>query len=88
MCPHTCETVRNNNRVRKIDPEGIITTVAGTGARGFGGDGGPATAAKLDSPVGLAIDSANNLYIADQGNNRVRRVDADGVITTVAGGGR
>jgi sugar lactone lactonase YvrE len=79
---------RMNNRVRKIDPEGIITTVVGTGARGFGGDGGPATAAKLDQPVGLAIDSANDLYIADSGNDRVRRVDAHGVITTVAGDGR
>jgi hypothetical protein len=78
---------RSNNRVRKIDREGIITNVAGTGAQGFGGDGGPATAAKLNSPVGLAIDAAGNLYIADQGNDRVRRVDADGVITTVAGGG-
>ena len=77
----------NNNRVRKVDRDGIITTVAGTGARGFGGDGGPATAAKLDAPAGLAIDGNGDLYIADQGNNRVRRVDASGVIATIAGNG-
>ena len=78
---------RNNNRIRRIDRDGIITTVAGTGVPGFSGDGGPATAAKLNSPIGLAVDAAGSLYIADGGNNRVRRVDADGVITTVAGGG-
>jgi hypothetical protein len=78
-----------NNRIRKIDPDGIITTVAGTGARGFSGDGGPATAARLNTPAGLAVDAAGNIYIADQRNNRVRRVDAvTGVITTVAGDGR
>jgi sugar lactone lactonase YvrE len=77
---------RQNNRVRKIAPNGVITTVAGTGLAGFSGDGGPATAAKLNSPVGLAIDAAGDLYIADGGNGRVRRVDPAGVITTVAGG--
>jgi DNA-binding beta-propeller fold protein YncE len=55
---------------------------------GFGGDGGPATQAKLDGPAGLALDAAGNLYIADQGNDRVRRVDTNVVITTVAGDGR
>jgi sugar lactone lactonase YvrE len=78
---------RNNNRVRRIDRHGIITTFAGTGAPGFSGDGGSAKAAKLNSPVGLAIDTAGNLYIADSGNNRVRRVDPHGVITTFVGGG-
>jgi sugar lactone lactonase YvrE len=77
----------NNNRVRKVDRDGIITTVAGTGVSGFSGDGGGATAARLDTPVGLAVDGAGNLYIADHGNNRVRRVDAKGVIATVAGSG-
>jgi sugar lactone lactonase YvrE len=77
----------NNNRVRKIDRDGIITTVAGTGVQGFGGDKGPATAARLATPMGLAIDGVGNLYIADYGNNRVRRVDAKGLITTVAGSG-
>ena len=57
------------------------------GGGGFGGDGGPATEAKLNAPAGLAFDAAGNLYIADQGNDRVRRVDTEGVITTVAGGG-
>jgi sugar lactone lactonase YvrE len=78
---------RQNNRVRKVDSDGVITTFAGTGVAGFGGDGGPSTAAKLNSPVGLAMDSAGNLFIADGGNGRVRRVDTSGVITTVAGSG-
>jgi len=77
----------NNNRVRRIDRDGVITTVAGNGVAGFGGDGGPATAAKLNAPAGLAFDGAGNIYIADQGNDRVRRVDLDGVITTVGGHG-
>jgi RHS repeat-associated protein len=74
-----------NNRVRKVDTNGIITTVAGNGTWGFSGDGGPAVDAKLRSPLGLAVDSAGNLYIADSGNNRVRKVDTSGIITTVAG---
>jgi serine/threonine-protein kinase len=77
----------DNNRVRKVDPAGVIATVAGTGAPGFSGDGGPATAAELDAPAGLAVSADGRLYIADQGNDRVRRIDRDGVITTVAGGG-
>lgn len=76
---------RGNNRVRKIDRTGIITTVAGTGGAGFSGDGGPAVHATLNLPSGLAVDGAGELFIADSGNNRVRRVDAKGVITTVAG---
>jgi DNA-binding beta-propeller fold protein YncE len=68
---------------------GTIITVAGTGAAGFSGDGGPATRALLNSPVSLAFDAAGNLYIADVNNNRVRKVDAvTGVITTVAGIGQ
>jgi hypothetical protein len=76
-----------NNRVRRIDgATGIITTVAGNGAAAFAGDGGPATAASLNSPTAVAVDAAGNLYIADAGNSRIRRVDAgSGIITTSAG---
>jgi uncharacterized protein (TIGR03437 family) len=75
------------HRVRKIAPDGSIQTVAGTGVAGFAGDGGPATAALLNQPYGLAMDRAGNLYIADLGNARVRKVAIDGTIQTVAGGG-
>jgi sugar lactone lactonase YvrE len=75
------------NTVRKIDPSGVITTVAGNGISGFAGDGGPATAAQLNQPWGCAVDSAGNLYIADGNNNRVRKVDPSGTISTVAGNG-
>jgi uncharacterized protein (TIGR03437 family) len=78
----------DNHRVRRVSSSGIITTVAGTGVAGFCGDGGAATAAQLNLPYGLAIDYNGNLYIADLGNQRVRRVAADGTITTVAGEGR
>ncbi|HLK66507.1 MAG TPA: IPT/TIG domain-containing protein [Bryobacteraceae bacterium] len=74
-----------NNRVRKV-AGGIITTVAGTGTSGFSGDGGPATAAKLYAPHGVAVDTAGSLYIADFGNQRIRKVTA-GTISTVAGNG-
>ena len=63
------------NRVRKVDGKGIITTVAGNGKRGFGGDGGAATSARLADPFSVAVDSAGNLYIAEEGNNRIRKVD-------------
>ena len=76
-----------NHRIRKVDAEGIITTFAGTGEEGFGGDGGPATEAKLDWPSGVAIDAAGNVYIADQENERIRKVDTEGIITTFAGSG-
>jgi uncharacterized protein (TIGR03437 family) len=75
------------NRVRKVAPNGLISTVAGTGVPGFAGDGGPANAALLNQPYGLALDAAGNLYIADLGNGRIRKVTADGNIQTVAGGG-
>jgi sugar lactone lactonase YvrE len=68
-------------------PSQIITTVAGTGTNGFSGDGGPATNASLNYPEGLAVDSSGNLYIADSGNHRLRKMDLDNVITTVAGNG-
>ena len=74
-----------DNVVRKVSG-GIITTIAGTGTAGFSGDNGPATAAQLDTPYGVALDSAGNLYIADYGNNRIREVSG-GVITTIAGNG-
>jgi trimeric autotransporter adhesin len=87
-----------NSRIRKVTPRGIISTVAGTGTAGFSGDGGLATIAQLgfssDSffvggplPVGLAVDGAGNLYIADANNQRVRKVTSDGIISTVAGNG-
>ncbi len=76
-----------HNRIRKVDTNGIITTVAGTGAFGFSGDGGPATGAQLSSPFGVAVDGGGNLYIADSSNGRVRKVDTNGMITTVAGSG-
>ena len=70
---------------RKIDTRGIITTIAGAGKDGFSGDGGPATAAELFYPWGIVFDQAGNLYIADAGNARVRRIDSAGIIQTVAG---
>jgi uncharacterized protein (TIGR03437 family) len=74
------------HRVRRISPAGIIETVAGTGVAGFSGDGGPAREARLHSPYGLAVDAAGNLYIADLGNHRVRRMARDGTITTLSDG--
>jgi Dockerin type I domain/NHL repeat len=76
-----------NNRVRRVDATGIITTIAGNGTAGYAGDNGQATAAELNHPSGAAYDSAGNLYIADFSNLRVRKVAIDGTITTVAGNG-
>ena len=76
-----------NNRVRKVDTSGTITTFAGTGAGGFGGDGGSATSSMLSAPYDVAVDGSGNVYIADQDNNRVRKVDSSGTITTFAGTG-
>ncbi len=78
----------NNERIRKIDSSGTITTIAGTGPAAYGGDGGPATRAQLNGPIALSVDSAGNLYIADQNNMRVRKVTAAGVISTFAGTGQ
>ena len=75
------------NTVRKVTPAGTITTVAGTGVRGYSGDGGLATAAQLNGPRGLAVDSSGDVYIADTGNQRVREVTTDGKIATFAGTG-
>jgi sugar lactone lactonase YvrE len=74
-----------NNRIRKVDTNGIITTVAGTNSSGFSGDGGAATSAKLNNPSTVFVDSSGNLLLADTGNNRIRRIDTNGIITTIAG---
>jgi hypothetical protein len=80
---------RGNHRIRRVNIQsGIINTIAGTGLQGSNGDGGLATAAELSLPSNIALDSLNNLFIADQGNNRIRQVNAQtGIITTVAGTG-
>ena len=81
-----------NNRIRRVDAAGIMTTVAGSGPAGlnkgsYSGDGGPATKATLQEPVAIAFDAAGNLYISDRDNNRIRKVDLNGIITTIAGNG-
>jgi uncharacterized protein (TIGR03437 family) len=76
-----------NNRIRKVALDGAISTVVGTGAAGFSGDGGPAISAEINTPTGICGDSSGNLYIADVGNQRIRKVDASGNITTIAGNG-
>ncbi len=76
-----------NHRVRRISPGGTIATVAGNALPGFSGDGGPATLAELNTPTAVAVDPQGNLYIADSGNNRVRKVTTDGTVTTFAGNG-
>lgn len=80
---------RWNQRVRSVDLRtGIINTVAGDGIQGFGGDGGPATSARLDFPTGVAVDGSGDLLIADSGNSRIREVSPDGIIRTIAGAGK
>ncbi len=76
-----------NNRVRKISTAGIITTFAGTGSVGFSGDGGPATDARFNGPEGIVVDDSGNVYIVDNGNDRIRKVNTSGIISTVAGNG-
>ena len=78
----------NNHRIRRIDTRGVITTFAGTGRGSYGGDGGPATLARLYYPKGVAVDAVGNVYVADSGNDRIRRIDTQGVITTFAGTGK
>jgi uncharacterized repeat protein (TIGR01451 family) len=75
------------HRIRKINTSGIITTIAGSATPGFSGDGGPATSALLSYPAGICVDYAGNIYIADNGNNRVRKINAAGIISTYAGNG-
>lgn len=74
-----------NNRIRKVSPDGTITTVAGKGTTGYSGDGSAATSAELYHPCGLALDSAGNLYIADAASNVIRKLSTSGTIATVAG---
>ncbi len=76
-----------NNRIRKVAVNGTITTIAGTGTAGFSGDNGPALQAELNTPIGVFVDVSGNLIIADVANQRIRRIDTNGVITTVAGNG-
>jgi uncharacterized protein (TIGR03437 family) len=76
-----------SNRIRKVSPSGIITTAAGNGYFGFAGDGGPAPSASLDLPTGVAVDGSGNLFIAEYGNERIRKVSSSGIMTTVAGNG-
>jgi sugar lactone lactonase YvrE len=74
-----------NNRIRKVNTAGIISTIAGNGNRGYSGDGGAATAAELNYPTGVAVDGSGNVYIADEGNNRIREVNTSGIMSTIAG---
>ena len=76
-----------NNRIRKINKQGLITTVAGNGVRGYGGDNGPAESAELANPTGICFDFKGDMYIADYGNNVIRMVNRQGIITTIAGNG-
>ena len=77
----------DNNRIRKVDPQGVITTLAGTGDTGFSGDGWRATSVEVWQPQSVAVDMAGNVYIAELATHRIRRVDRNGFITTVAGSG-
>jgi sugar lactone lactonase YvrE len=78
----------SNYRIRKVDAAGMITTIAGTGVAGYSGDNGPAVEATISSIGGLAVDPAGNVFVADTGNNVVRKIDPSGAITTVAGTGQ
>jgi hypothetical protein len=80
-------TTTTGHAIRKISPSGIITTICGTGAEGYSGDGGPATAATLRSPSRLVLDPTGNIYVCDQFNYAIRKISTDGIITTIAGTG-
>ena len=80
-------TEATNHLVRKISTDGTISTVAGTGTTGFSGDNGAATSAQLATPWGMTLDDEGNIYISDSYNHRIRKVDTDGNITTIAGTG-
>ena len=77
----------DNNVIRKINTAGIVKTIAGTGVAGFTGDGGPATAAKLNTPYGLAFDATGNLFFSESNGNHFRKINSSGIISTVAGNG-
>jgi len=74
-----------NNRIRRVDPTGVITTVAGTGQSGFSGNGGPAKNARLSHPYGIAVAEDGSMWIAERGGNRLRKVRSDGIIVSIAG---
>ncbi len=76
-----------NHRIRKVDGHGVITTIAGTGSQGYSGDGGPATAAQINTPISVFVDARGDIIFSDVGNQRIRKIDIHGVITTVAGNG-
>ena len=78
---------RDFNRIRKIDTTGIITTIAGNGRAGFSGDNGPATDAILHAPLSIAFDNKGNIYFSDVYNQRIRKIDTNGIIATIAGNG-
>jgi len=80
-----CDT--DNHAIRRLDPDGVIVTIVGNGTPGYSGDGGPAFAALLDSPYDVRFSPSGELYIADAGNSVIRRIDTQGVITTIAGDG-
>ena len=77
----------DNHRIRKVGTDGVISTVVGNGTAGFAGDGGPATEAQLNDPRAVAVDGAGNLYIGEELGQRIRKVDAAGTISTLAGNG-
>ncbi|KAG2389232.1 hypothetical protein C9374_014632 [Naegleria lovaniensis] len=77
----------NNHRIRKVSTSGVISTIAGIGVAGFVGDNGPATSARLNSPRGVVVNSAGEVFIADYNNHRIRKVSTDGIISTIAGTG-
>ena len=79
--------IADNQRIRRVSPTGVITTIAGTGAAGFSGDGGLAISATFNKPIGVAVDAAGNVYVADNNNLRIRRISPDGTIASVAGNG-
>lgn len=76
-----------NARIRKIDTQGIVTTIAGTGTVGYAGDGGPATQAQLSYPAAVVTDSAGNLFVSEVGDYHIRKIDTQGIISTIAGNG-
>src|SRR5206468_13001046 len=86
MAPAICFIAdRHNNRIRMVNAAGIIITLTGGGSGGFRGEGGPASSAQIWDPRGVAVDIAGNVFIADSGNNRIRMINAAGIITTVVG---